>query len=47
MLATMTCVPRRNRLHRPRWLRDHIAVVITGLVVGNVLLVVILVLVMR
>jgi hypothetical protein len=36
-----------NRLQRPRWLRDHIAVVITGLIVGNVLLVVVLVLVMR
>jgi len=47
MPATMTNVPRPNRLHRPRWLRDHIAVVITGLVVGNLLLVGILVLVMR
>ena len=29
------------------WLRGHIAVVITGLVIGNVLLIVILALVMR
>jgi hypothetical protein len=43
----MINVPRPDRSHRPRWLRDHIAVVITGLVVGNVLLIVILVLVMR
>jgi hypothetical protein len=47
MHATMSSVPRRNRLNRPRWLRDHIAFVITGLVVGNVLLIVLLVLLMR
>jgi hypothetical protein len=47
MLATMINASRPNRLHRPHWLGDHIAVVITSLVVGNVLLIVILVLVMR
>jgi len=47
MPAAMTNVPRPSRLCRPRWLRDHIAVVITGLVVGNLLLISVLVLVMR
>lgn len=47
MPATMTSVPWRNRLRRPRWLRSHIALVITGLVAGNLLLIAILVLVMR
>jgi hypothetical protein len=47
MLATMTNVPWPTRWRRPRWLRDHVAVVISGLVIGNVLLIVILILVMR
>jgi hypothetical protein len=47
MLAAMTNVPRSNRLRRLRWLRDHIPVVITALVIGNVLLIVILAQVMR
>jgi hypothetical protein len=48
MPATMTSVPWRNRLRRPRWLRSHIITrVITSLVAGNLLLIVILVLVMR
>jgi hypothetical protein len=47
MPATMTSLPWRNRLRRPRWLRSHITLVITSLVIGNLLLIVILVLVMR
>jgi hypothetical protein len=47
MPATMTSLPWRNRLHRPRWPRSHIMLVIAGLVAGNLLLIVILVLVMR
>ena len=47
MPATMTCLPWKNRLRRPRWLRSQITLVITGLVIGNLLLIVILVLVMR